>query len=275
MDEEVDQELVFLKRGRGAVLLSGGFQYHIKKKYVNGDEYWKCAETKKTKCVGSLTIKDRNVIQKRVPHSVCNVDIAKNEVAVRMNNCKERIKADITVPIPKIFEETVSGLADDGYDLLIATPKFTNVKTAFYNYRNNEAGTSKMFYTNSEQVEVPPIFEKKFLFADYYCNGIRILVFGNEWSKEMLISGKVFFLDGTFNICPEPFTQLLTIHCDIGSTMEYTNIIPVLYALLPDKKTETYVILLRLLQSEIKKSLVRSGSPIISWLTLRQLLPKP
>lgn len=50
-------EPIFLTRGRGSVLLYDGYQYHRKKVYANGQEYWKCAITKKNKCIGSLTIR--------------------------------------------------------------------------------------------------------------------------------------------------------------------------------------------------------------------------
>lgn len=201
-----------------------------------------------------LLLQDRSIIEKTVSHSECCLrDIAKNEIDMRLNDCKRKVIADPTLPIPKIYEETLDGIYNDGLDLIAATPNFRNVKTALYNSRNKEAGTSKMFYTDFEQVEVPSNYQK-FLFADYRYNGGRILIFGDEWSKNMLIDGKVLFIDGTFNICPKPFTQLVTIHCDIGSTIECTNIIPVLYALLPDKKTETYVTLFRLIKSQIKQS---------------------
>ncbi|XP_061713897.1 uncharacterized protein LOC133522565 [Cydia pomonella] len=54
-------------------------------------------------------------------------------------------------------------------------------------------------------------------------------------------SGKQFFGDSTFKRVPKPFKQLFTLQLDIGSNENHTNIVPVVYALLPDKTKRTYI----------------------------------
>lgn len=179
-------------------------------------------------------------------------DVAKNEIDIRINNCKEEIIANPSVPIPSIFESTIKAIQDDTLDMVAATPDFRKVKSTLYNCRNKAAGSSKMFFKNYEEVEVPLVYNN-FLIADYYNNGDRIMVFGNEWSMDLLINYKNIFLDGTFAVCPEPFTQLVTIHCDIGSTTLYTNIFPILYVLLPNKNTDTYRIMFQLIKSKVRQ----------------------
>jgi hypothetical protein len=61
--------------------------------------------------------------------------------------------------------------------------------------------------------------------------------------------GKVFFGDGTFKSCSEPFKQLYSMHCAIGE--DNTNIVPVASALLSDKSTDTYEVLFHLLKAEV------------------------
>ena len=46
---------------------------------------------------------------------------------------------------------------------------------------------------------------------------------------------KVKGTDGTFNIVPSLFYQLFTIHAQVQG-----NLVPCVYALLPDKKEDTY-----------------------------------
>lgn len=46
------------------------------------------------------------------------------------------------------------------------------------------------------------------------------------------------------------FYQLFTIHADVGSTSEYVNVIPILYARLPDKSYETYNLLFKMIKTE-------------------------
>jgi hypothetical protein len=168
-----------------------------------------------------------------------------------MNNCINKLTRDPTLPIPKVFREMVSGIKNDGLDLISKTPKFDNKKSGLYIQRNKAIGTSKTNFKKFEEIEIPPNYQS-FLIADYKDKNTRILVFGPEWAIKLMGRAKYFFIDGTFRICPEPFLQLVTIHCDLESTMDYTNIVPLVYALLPNKKKDTYMILLDLLKTRIR-----------------------
>lgn len=87
------------------------------------------------------------------------------------------------------------------------------------------------------------------LFADYQYRQKRILIFGHKDLLVYLRQSRSYFFDGTFKICPNGFYQVFTIHADIGSTEEFVNVIPILYALLPDKKLDTYQVLFQLIKS--------------------------
>lgn len=49
-----------------------------------------------------------------------------------------------------------------------------------------------------------------------------------------------FFFDGTFKSCSKQFLQIYTIHVDIGSTSSETNVIPVIFVLLPNKTNRLF-----------------------------------
>ncbi|XP_066996016.2 cytochrome P450 307a1-like [Anabrus simplex] len=68
----------------------------------------------------------------------------------------------------------------------------------------------------------------------------RILVFASEKGKSALSRCSSFFVDGTFKNSSKQFGQLFIIHADHGSSWEETITIPAVYALLPNKKRETY-----------------------------------
>jgi hypothetical protein len=63
----------------------------------------------------------------------------------------------------------------------------------------------------------------------------RILVFATEGMVDLLTRYGHWFVDGTFRVSPNIYYQLLTVHVLVNETT-----IPCLYALLPDKTTETY-----------------------------------
>lgn len=79
----------------------------------------------------------------------------------------------------------------------------------------------------------------------------RILLFSGEKGRESMKTSKIFFMDGTFKSCSKQFAQIYTIHADFDSTEEETNVHPVTFALLPNKKKESYVRMFRLILDEI------------------------
>lgn len=63
----------------------------------------------------------------------------------------------------------------------------------------------------------------------------RILIFATKSDLKKLVNSDVWHLDGTFETCPEIFSQILTIH---GKYLDET--LPFVYALLPNKTEATY-----------------------------------
>ena len=82
-------------------------------------------------------------------------------------------------------------------------------------------------------------------------DGETILVFSSAKGRECLKAHRTFLMDGTFKTSSSQFSQLYMIHADLGSTSEETNITPVIFALLPNKATETYTRLLNIIKNEI------------------------
>jgi hypothetical protein len=77
--------------------------------------------------------------------------------------------------------------------------------------------------------------EEKFLLADSGKEMNRILIFGRKMGLNILERSKTWFVDGTFSVSPSLFAQVYVILAeDVG------GIHPVIYALLPNKKNETY-----------------------------------
>jgi hypothetical protein len=59
------------------------------------------------------------------------------------------------------------------------------------------------------------------------------------------------FADATFASCPAPFYQLYIIHGEIGSSITHTRTVPLIYALMPDKKQTTYSIMFELIKRQL------------------------
>lgn len=102
----------------------------------------------------------------------------------------------------------------------------------------------------SIDIEIPKTYEK-LIFADYKQGDSRIIIFGEPKLWRLLNSATHFFCDGTFKLCQKNFYQLYTIHADIGSNDDFVNVVPVLYALLPNKRQGTYETLFSLIRSQV------------------------
>jgi len=72
----------------------------------------------------------------------------------------------------------------------------------------------------------------------------RILIFTTQQNLDFMSECDNWFCDGTFSVAPPIFAQLYTIH-----GVCYSNVIPSVYVLLPDKKEKTYRHMFEILKS--------------------------
>jgi len=117
--------------------------------------------------------------------------------------------------------------------------------------------SSSAYKVRSQHIPIGPQSRKDLILKNEWTNTIlgkqflmindgskdKILVFFTKEFFEMLSNATTVFADGTFKSVPKLFMQLYTLHCSyLGQVM------PMVYALLPDKKCGTYVRFFRLLQ---------------------------
>ena len=104
-----------------------------------------------------------------------------------------------------------------------------------------DAGNPIPIPQNLQTMEIPEEYtvthrDEPFLLYD---SGIdspaRILVFSTETNLRALTTTGHWFADGTFKTAPELFYQIYTIHALVDN-----NILPCVYALLPNKTEQTY-----------------------------------
>ena len=78
-----------------------------------------------------------------------------------------------------------------------------------------------------------------------------ILIFGRKSWLQHLVSSEVWYVDGTFKIAPKLFSQVY-----IVLAQRFSGVIPIIYALLPNKQRATYLKL-----SEMLKECVPTINP--------------
>ena len=101
-----------------------------------------------------------------------------------------------------------------------------------------------------EELTKLPSGEEFLLFDSGPDDANRILIFGTQRNTDILVRSSSIYVDGTFKIVPELFYQLYTVH----AVHPNGAVFPCIYALLPNKTTETYVRLFQKLK-ELKPDL--------------------
>lgn len=165
----------------------------------------------------------------------------------------DKLKKEVTKsdkPITQLYDETCNAFQNKGLHFVASLPPLSSVQHCLYDTRNKALGVLKTVFQRFEEVQVPANFSD-FILADYYYEGTRIILFCSPNCRQ--ITGKIreFFGDATFKSCPLPFAELYSIHGDVGSTADTTNVIPLIFALMPNKKQKTYETLFRLIKSTL------------------------
>lgn len=245
----MELEFISTKRG-GRSLLNNGRRYHRKKFYANGGTFWLCFNNSSLGCKGSVSLNDRNeVVKTKIHIDTCKEDFSANKILKELDTLKSTCSHNFE-SIQKQYENMVFSLEDEGIDFLQAIPGFENVKTGLYNERNRVLGAPKLRFKSCKEVIIPEKF-KTFLLAEYEDDDKKILLFCSQKAIRLIKKGRFMHIlgDGTFSSSPKGFKQLYTIH---GVDEHTSNIIPLIYCLLPDKKLETYTVVFRIIKSQFQ-----------------------
>ena len=100
----------------------------------------------------------------------------------------------------------------------------------------NPSNTMDLSFTHEQMTYTCDDTTEGFLYADSgQQDPSRILIFGRESWVKILESSPICYIDGTFKITPPLFSQVFVF---LGEKLGAVH--PILYALLPDKKQQTY-----------------------------------
>lgn len=178
----------------------------------------------------------------------CKIDYSKNKIDETIDKMKEKSRLTDT-PVTQIFKNGLTELENQGINFVSPLPSFKSVQTSLYTCRN------RTNFKSIEEVIIPPKFSK-FVLAEYYNKDCGIIMFCSEENRTTIKNVYEFFIDGTFQSCPAPFTQLLSIHGDtsISESPSTTHVIPLIYALMTHKNEESYNALFVIIKAQLEWS---------------------
>lgn len=152
-------------------------------------------------------------------------------------------------PIPQLYSKKVN---HTGLDFVLKIPPLNNATSFLYGARNKSLEVSKTVFKIPSEIEVP-VKHRSSILAEYHYEDTHILVFCTEMCRKLFSKINEYFFDATFDSCPFPFVQLFNLHGDIGSTIETTNVVPLLFALMTNKKQSSYYILFKMIMSQLNE----------------------
>ena len=115
-----------------------------------------------------------------------------------------------------------------------------------------------------------------FLKADICSRSKRHLVFATNQQLQQLVQAKNWYVDGTFKLCGQPFSQLFTINAFVRSG-EQAKQVPLLFVVMSGKRKRDYRAVLRemlgLLPSPPVVRKITLDFERALWTVFRELLP--
>lgn len=233
-DEDAAFEIISTKRS-GRKILHAGFDYIKKKNLSNGREKFECSRRQTKSCHATIILSGDSIEIKNSEHTH-----EADAIHVEALKIREEIKqkAISTNDAPHAIMQTVSNKLD--IHIAGKIPDMDNVK------RKIRAKRQKLNIGDSADQET--ILQMKRFFSDgtdflIYDGFVhsneddenKMLIFGTLESLEALKSSKHWYCDGTFDVAPDNFYQLYTVH---GISNE--KIFPCLYALFTNKRQCMY-----------------------------------
>uniref|UniRef100_A0A0L8G2X7 FLYWCH-type domain-containing protein n=1 Tax=Octopus bimaculoides TaxID=37653 RepID=A0A0L8G2X7_OCTBM len=226
------------------VLKIEGFVF-VKDKQIGTKIYWKCNKFASYCKYHAITNYSEVVkVSHEHNHSGDSVNI---EVRTYINRVKQEAKE--TCDSPHYIVST-AGLQLSG-NLVQSLPAISTIKRTIHSVRQKERSglanpihRREIIFTD-EQTKTNK--GEQFLLYDSGPGHDRMLIFTTQNNLSILASSEHLQVDGTFKTVTQLFEQLYTVHA-----VKNNFTIPIVYALLPHKKADTY----RKLFAKIKSMLV-------------------
>lgn len=221
------------------LLFKDGFMY--RKNYASRlFQWWRCIDSQCTVTVSTNLnyIENKEVFSQNGEHNHNNHN-EKFYKAKKTSEMKEKIKLQHLTPIREIICSSLQG---------------ENVENL--SYMGNPESISRTLRNFKESIiNPPPIIFPTLKLSEKLCKTVRnesfyrygpdnyrgfpmfegILLFFSDSLVEKLYENNVWCVDGTFDVVPNPYFQLYTI-----SFIKSNHVFPSIFALLMDKKQETY-----------------------------------
>ena len=238
MEGEKEYEVIKTERGKRKILHNGS-SFVLKKKLAGGKELFECTRRRDENCCyATLHFKDGEIVAFNNDHYHAP-DLAKNAALKIMDKIKSKAKETVEKP-----HQILQGVCQEmNIDNAANLPSISNQKRQIRSVRKGKENAetsdglgvirtvdSRRFLENGEDFLLFNSFEHR---AEKEKN--QMIILGTFKSLEILKESDHWFADGTFDIAPNAYYQVYTIHC-----LHMGRVFPCLYAVMSNKKQSMY-----------------------------------
>lgn len=130
--------------------------------------------------------------------------------------------------------------------------KFDSIRRLIQRTRLRKFGMKQIVAKSLREIVVPHSLQYTIRGAKFYFEDSgpedknRIILFTTRENLRFLDKQTEWYIDGTFDVAPSFFKQVYTIHC-----VKDNSVLPMVYALLPNKKQVTYKKMLLLIKHHL------------------------
>ncbi|XP_061725263.1 uncharacterized protein LOC133531149 [Cydia pomonella] len=247
MENNIDLIFINNQKGRPA-LVYDGHKYNFGYTNKNNTSMWRCIN--RPECNASVTLNSHKDAVLRESAHICNSHHNENIRDVVMDSCKKAVCERMS-PVKQIFEEAVTEIVETDQSFVMCSYK--EKRSALYRARKKFLGQHKTDFLNLRDVKIPEMLKKDFLAIEDGTEE-KILIFATPTGRLYINNADgnhQYFGDGNFKRKPKPFKQLFSIHVDLVKNGRSSNVVPIIFALLPNKTQDTYYRLFTLLRDEL------------------------
>ena len=195
------------------MIIDGNYLYTFQKDLINNVQSWECHLRRRHFCKARVKVLINDQIIERVnqhTHAPNSTKVQTTKIRVAMKR-----RAETTIDVPqRILSE---GLAQATPAVAVNLPRIPHIRRAIRRHRKNEGDPA-----NPVDRASIPIIPNEFTTTDrgdrflLYDSGVgdanRIILFATDQAINLLSTSDNWFGDGTFDVSPDIFYQVYTIH---------------------------------------------------------------
>ncbi|XP_078542382.1 uncharacterized protein LOC144828142 [Lissotriton helveticus] len=223
----------YIKSRKGNRLLQHCGYIYCNERLSEPRKHWRCVKYYSSRCSGrAVTIGDIVVNTTDHNHSASAMEI---EVRQTINEMKDIASTSNETP-GSILREVAQHVPGHIACNMPMIPNLRRIIQRKKQASNTHTVTPQTFADITIPHDLTLSFSNEpFLLYDNENPLKRILILSTPRNLFKLENSEIWMMDGTFKCTPHPFTQIYSIHAQINS-----NVVPLVYSLLPDKQSATY-----------------------------------